>query len=173
MSQAKQENDIIFDSLEYSGEHLVIAAYYENKVARRSNVPLINHIVEGCELLKKWKPDNVNFIRRAFCLHPLVQNNIDIDLTHYETFELATEYAEKANSYLCRPDTDWLIIHGDAAVLQTHLGEMSKECAWMLLADKVQNQKDFRTYHWFNHERSDELEAYFNLWIKTLKTYYI
>ena len=38
----------------------------------------------------------------------------------------------------------------------------------MLIADKVQNYKDFLLYHKNTHERSDELDEYFNSWFKIL-----
>ena len=38
----------------------------------------------------------------------------------------------------------------------------------MLIADKVQNMKDFITYHYKKHKRSDELMGYFNKWLDAL-----
>ena len=45
---------------------------------------------------------------------------------------------------------------------------MSKDCCDMLLADKLQNRKDFRLYHLGKHERTKELDHYFDLWIDYL-----
>jgi len=38
----------------------------------------------------------------------------------------------------------------------------------MLVADKVQNKKDFMTYHYGTHDRSNELNQYFNEWLTAL-----
>jgi len=162
-------------------EYMLISVYYGNKCAKRSGVPLMNHIKEGIKLLIAW--DRPEEEQRAFAIHPIVQNTgslivrrtmpSDSRPIHENVFNLAKEYSDKANSYLCNPDTDRLTMSQDAGDLMHLLGIMSTSCAWMLLADKVQNQKDFRTYHWFTHDRTHQLEAYFNLWIRTLKTYYI
>jgi hypothetical protein len=38
----------------------------------------------------------------------------------------------------------------------------------MLIADKVQNRKDFELYHEATHPRSKELAMYFRLWLEKL-----
>jgi hypothetical protein len=38
----------------------------------------------------------------------------------------------------------------------------------MLIADKVQNFKDFRTYHADSHSRRQELDVYFRQWLAAL-----
>jgi len=38
----------------------------------------------------------------------------------------------------------------------------------MLIADKVQNKKDFMKYHFGKHDRSNELFRYFNKWLDAL-----
>ena len=38
----------------------------------------------------------------------------------------------------------------------------------MLIADKVQNFKDFLKYHKGTHPRSDDLEIYFRVWLARL-----
>lgn len=151
-----------------SEERLAIEEFYGNRTSSRSGIPLMNHILEGCEMLREWgRPDNEI---RAFCIHPLAQSNMDVSWSNVGY--LAEDYAEVANSYLCKPETDWAISPLDVDCLIRHklikcIDE--KAVLWMLLADKVQNQKDFRIYHWFTHKRSRELEHYFNLWIKYLK----
>lgn len=152
-----------------SDEFAAISDFYGDRRAKRSGVHLIDHIIEGCQLLNSW--GRSTFDQRIFCIHPLVQENETIGFELDERIErFATEYKQKANRYLCRPDTDWIV---DPTDLQNHLGNMTQCCAWLLLADKVQNQKDFREYHWFTHERSTQLERYFNVWIETLRTYYL
>jgi hypothetical protein len=38
----------------------------------------------------------------------------------------------------------------------------------MLIADKIQNRKDFELYHLGKHERSSELDSYFKNWLERL-----
>jgi hypothetical protein len=38
----------------------------------------------------------------------------------------------------------------------------------MLIADKIQNRKDFELYHKDTHPRAKELTEYFNEWMKIL-----
>ena len=38
----------------------------------------------------------------------------------------------------------------------------------ILIADKIQNRKDFELYHLGKHERSDELDSYFKNWLERL-----
>lgn len=150
-------------------EYKLISDIYENQVAKRSKVPLINHINEGIDLLDKYGADD--FTKRAFCLHPIYQN---IDCMRYNADKLlnihslisfyATEYATCANAYLCRPETDlWGLQEIGNAV-----GVLIRPVALMLRADKVQNQKDFNIYHQGSHVRSKQLEKYFALWLNYL-----
>lgn len=39
----------------------------------------------------------------------------------------------------------------------------------MLIADKIQNYKDFIIYHRGTHPRSDELDTYFEAWLRVLR----
>ncbi len=146
-----------------------IKTYYGDQKAERSDVRLMNHIDEGLAIL-----DAINASERAkeaFCIHPIVQVE---DISHhslktYPCYPLAQEYADKANSYLCRPENDWISTTFD---IDRVVGTMSGECARMLYADKIQNRKDFRMYHQATHPRSEELTQYFDLWIEYLRTYY-
>lgn len=149
-------------------EYRTIAEFYGDRRAKRSNVPLMNHINEGVDLLRLWGRSQLEI--KAYCLHPIVQNSEPVDVSWSPAFSLAGEYRDRANSYLCRPETDYLTTTGQLAGV---LGKMYEECAFLLLADKVQNQKDFRAYHWFTHKRRLNLEHYFNLWIHTLRNHYI
>ena len=38
----------------------------------------------------------------------------------------------------------------------------------MLIADKVQNRKDFLKYHYGTHKKSVELDIYFKNWLRAL-----
>jgi hypothetical protein len=152
-----------------TAEYKLIYEFYRGQRAQRSGLPLINHIKEGVDLLHNWNRPEIEV--RAFCLHPLVQNNLFLaDPKLFESYPLAVEYAQKANAYLYKPEND---LWDDPSSVSHRLGDMSIGCAWMLLADKVQNQKDFRIHHWFSHPRRHQLEHYFNLWIETLRAYYL
>ena len=161
-------------------EYTLITGFYGGATAKRSGVRLINHINEGLALLDAFSDMN-DRTRGAWCLHPVVQNvhngTIPSNEPYYNwavklpSFPLAVEYSEFANHYLCHKDTDHI---RTKEMLDQHLsilGPMSKACAQMLWADKIQNRKDFRWYHQGTHERSDELTHYFDLWIEYLNWY--
>lgn len=145
-------------------EYKLIAEYYSDRVANRSQVLLINHINEGLVVLTKLGASE--HAKKAFCLHPLLQQDKDLAL-NYEivsekcdsyTVMLAMEYRSVANEYL----SDKVNTVADIRLSPLH------DVNDMLIADKVQNYKDFITYHKGTHPRSDELEVYFNKWIDAL-----
>lgn len=158
----------IFNSPEYE----VISKFYNTRRAKRSNVPLMNHIDEGIKLLDERHASVKSML--AFCLHPIVQNDEGIDVSWSEAYQLAVEYKIKANSYLCRPNTDHVEQVKDVERLvgkmKINCLPMSRDCALMLIADKLQNQKDFIRYHRGSHARSTQLDKYFNLWLAYLHT---
>lgn len=158
-----------------------IEQFYGEKRAKRSGARLINHINEGCAIISGVirKFDDMPFdTMAAFCLHPIFQSD-DVDPATYpfkhvhadDVVRMAKAYAEVANMYLCREETDHIQNAND---LSSHLGNrlIEKEDFFdlvvMLYADKVQNRKDFEVYHWRRHKRSDQLERYFNIWIDYL-----
>lgn len=143
-----------------------ITRHYRDDRAARSQVPLMNHIHEGCAILDSLQapPD----VLRAFCIHPLVQNDIPCKYYHSQAvMDLALEYKRVANSYLCRPNTDHI---RTVKQLDEHLGKVSYPVLNMLLADKLQNNKDFFLYHVETHKRSTELTHYFALWLAYLQS---
>lgn len=149
-------------------EYNIMEEVYNGDRACRSHVPLMNHINEGLAILIALRASEE--VQRAFCIHPVVQNsmpNVDLSEVPENIIKLATEYRDKANAYLCRPDTDYVetFLQVDELV-----GGMSEACALMLYADKIQNQKDFDMYHKGIHRRSDQLEKYFNNWLVYLRT---
>lgn len=144
-------------------EYEVIAKFYGDGRARRSGVPLMNHIDEGLATLAALGATDI--AKRAFCLHPIVQNSEPIDVSWSPAYELACEYRDRANAYLCRPETDWVLTTQDALSI---IGVPSYQCILMLLADKTQNQKDFNLHHKRDHPRASELTNYFNVWIQFL-----
>jgi hypothetical protein len=71
---------------------------------------------------------------------------------------LAMEYRSVANEYLSDK------VNTGQKIRLSPLAEVNQ----MLVADKVQNYKDFFTYHYNTHERSAELLVYFARWFKKL-----
>lgn len=154
-----------------------IKSVYGYQKAKRSQVPLMNHIYEGVAIMRHR---NVSEDAVAgFMLHPLFQNDADLKEhgTYYATHRasaqqnsdavmLAMEYRHWANAWLSdkvrQDDQGNLILEGEPS-----WGPLDavKE---MLIADKVQNYKDFIIYHSDTHERRDELDLYFRVWLKVL-----
>lgn len=150
-------------------ELIAIETFYLDKTAARSKVPLINHIHEGLKLLHSMGASEK--AKRAFCLHPLTQGDVMLPETckDFDVITLAHQYASVANSYLCKETTD----HIDSlAALEEHMSHIcwNKDLIWMLMADKLQNQKDFLIYHSTTHPRSKQLDRYFRLWNEYLLT---
>lgn len=150
----------------------MIAEHYGDRVAERSQIPLMNHIQEGIDILSSLGADEL--VKQAFCLHPLIQGDADMEANYVKILSskvlsmkavmLATEYRRAANAYLCKPETDaWSI--DDA---KKHIGLLLPEIRFMLIADKVQNRKDFMAAHYGTHPRSDQLFKYFNNWHEIL-----
>lgn len=152
-------------------EYAMVSRHYAGKTALRTGVPLINHINEGLQILSKlsaWPT-----AMRAFCLHPLIQNEHEFE-RNWKTIcrssispraiVLAMEYRHVANSYLCTPHTDgWGL-----ADIQREVGLVIPPVRLMLIADKLQNQKDFLKHHQHTHFRAKELKAYFENWLNFL-----
>lgn len=145
-------------------EYQLIKDFYRNKVAVRSQVKLINHITEGLQVLDMIGSSET--AKRAFCLHPMLQNDEDLLKNHAvlkwtvagDVMLLAMEYRSVANEYLSdKVDSGQLI----------RLSPLS-EVNDMLIADKVQNYKDFIKYHKGMHSRSVQLDQYFNEWLTAL-----
>ena len=150
--------------IQESSEYKIISNYYGNRVANRSRVPLINHIDEGLIVL-----DSIGAVteetKRAFCLHPLFQSDDALlENAHlvsiidpYVLF-LTMEYRNTANAYLSDK------IDTNQRLTLSPISEVNQ----MLIADKVQNRKDFITYHKATHERAFALNAYFIKWLDAL-----
>ncbi|WAX21553.1 hypothetical protein [Stenotrophomonas phage RAS14] len=152
----------------------LIKDYYGDRVAARSQVPLINHIIEGMEILTMIGANDL--AKDAFCIHPMIQNDDDMVKTYERLFTTdpsildprvvyyALEYRNIANQYLSFREIDSL----DDITLSP-IPEVNQ----MLVADKVQNYKDFLIYHQATHKRSRELTHYFCNWLKKLNAVHI
>jgi hypothetical protein len=144
-------------------EYKMISLYYGDRVAKRSQVPLMNHINEGLIVLERISATDAAM--RAFCVHPMLQADADLKANKHlylepEIMMLAMEYRNIANAFLSDKMDDTII--GDIKL--SPLFEVNE----MLIADKVQNYKDFITYHRDTHPRSRELSRYFLNWLAAL-----
>lgn len=142
----------------------LIKRMYGDRTTKRSGVPLMNHITEGVKIMEDRGFCSLSI--RAFIVHPLFQR--DDDLIAWGAFFnkelnptvvlLAMEYRRVANSWLSYKPKPKPIEWGP---FKHYLREM-------LIADKIQNYKDFLLYHQ-NHERREILNQYFLDWLDELK----
>lgn len=172
------------DRIRSTAEYRAVAEFYGERTAERSRVPLISHINDGLVVM-----DQINASQdamRAWCLHPLFQ--ADSDLAHtvhmrgpFWEFRphcilLTMEYRYRANAWLSDKvkKSIWQGqragegMHPDIEVSGLPTPGDLEEVWHMLIADKVQNCKDFLTHHKGKHERSFELEIYFGHWLLAL-----
>lgn len=161
---------------ETSSEYAAVRDYYGDKCARRSGVPYIKHINEGIYILRHiGASENAE---RAWCLHPLIQLDEDlaINIKRLDTLELtsdpyvlalAFEYRNVANRALAK--------HNITSPDQIELSPIT-DVNDMLVADKIQNRRDFVQYHYGTHPNSEALLVYFDCWLKRLgvdETFYV
>lgn len=160
----------------------VINKFYEGK-ATSKGIPYVNHIDEGVGHLENLHVSDVTI--NAFILHPFVQC-VNLKSTygktlltqkeleaHIDIYEINPDIAHElllyrkfANSYLCRPETDDFAYHEAFYALEDL--EDYQNVLRMLIADKLQNFKDFLLYRKDDHPRSKELTYYFRFWLITL-----
>jgi hypothetical protein len=149
-------------------EYAAVEAFYGATRAARSNVLYMHHIDEGLAVLERIGASER--AARAFCLHPLVQRDDDLART-YEAMQtapitddprvlaLALEYRNIANATLSPRE-----IASAADIPLSPLEEVNQ----MVVADKVQNRKDFVLHHRATHPRRRALDRYFALWLERL-----
>lgn len=154
---------IIPSNIADSPEYDIITAYYLKK-ATSHGVPLMNHINEGIYTLLKMNADENTIL--AWCIHPIMQGDVEVDVSWSDALDLAQEYALRANSYLCIPATDYIL---NARQLKSIMKPMSQECAQLLITDKLQNYTDFMIFN-REHPRAVNLERYFSIWLQYLRT---
>jgi len=147
-----------------SVEYKLISKFYLNKTAKRSGVALINHIDEGLLILSYINASQVAMC--AYCIHPLLQSDTDLLNNYYwlngvdsKVIILAMEYRSVANEYLSHRKIN--------SIDEIRLSPLDRVNV-MLIADKIQNRKDFELYHKGTHPRSEELDVYFKNWLKRL-----
>ena len=152
----------------------LITEHYGNRTAKRSSVPLISHIKEGIEIL-----DRINasvYAKRAFMIHPLVQADIDLKNNLQKVISnvdvmvvaLALEYRNIANAFLS-DKLEFIINNNILDKSEIKLSPL-KDVNDMLIADKVQNKKDFELYLRGRKDvpNSDTLDIYFKMWLDRL-----
>lgn len=146
-------------------EYQAIAKFYGYQRAKRSDVPLMNHIDEGLAVLN-WIGASEN-AKLAYCIHPLFQEDdclaasfqrIPEITSKPDVLVLAMEYRNIANGYLSNK----------LPVEEIYLGPLP-EVKQMLVADKVQNYKDFLQFHAATHPRRQRLDEYFQAWLGHLQ----
>jgi hypothetical protein len=180
-----------FVHVELAGAHLnwmeykQIEAFYGDRQAERSGLFLMNHIDEGVKILRelpyshRWSAVE----QGAFMLHPLLQADADFaeNLTKLwietspqgwpkeqrghlggEELLLAVEYRNIANQFLS-PMEDHPGYEDHTKIVLSPIAAVNR----MLIADKVQNYKDFLAHH-EDHPRAEWLERYFQQWFKRL-----
>lgn len=152
----------------------LISAVYEGRIARRSGVPYLNHIEEGVYIFVRqngWQDDPVD----AFCVHPIFQDDellsqvaagdIDIFGLSSRVVFLAMEYRRVANSYR---STDAIRTPSEIELSPIEVVNQ------LLVADKVQNKKDFVAKIYKNedsksqHHASERYIRYFDSWLEAL-----
>jgi hypothetical protein len=149
--------------LEHSESYKLIQNVYQDNKAERSKIPFIYHIDEGGFILNKIGASDI--VKDSYYLHPLLQSDdefnknksLNFNNINTESLILTTEYRRVANSYLSTMD------------ISSFVGFPNNEIKQMLLADKIQNYKDFLLYHKGTHVRSGILEEYFLNWFKLLE----
>ena len=146
-------------------EYDIIQQYYGGKKAKRSGLFHMNHIDEGLAILE-WIGASEQ-AKKAYCLHPIFQaddalvQNADSNAYEFESPVLirAMEYRSVANEYLSKREIK--------DISEIRLSPL-KDVNDMLIADKIQNRKDFELYHESTHPRSKELAQYFRNWLERL-----
>lgn len=152
-------------------EYVLIDNYYGDQKARRSGLYLMNHVDEGAGIMAERKASKL--AQQAFLVHPMLQddhhfeclkNNLVMKHCSKEVIMLCMEYRKVANAYLCKPETD----HWTLKDIEFACPIIMEDIKEMLIADKVQNYKDFLMYHALSHPRRNQLFTYFNNWITYL-----
>lgn len=156
-----------------STEYRMISHSYGTKRAERSGVLYMRHIDEGLAILARIGASD--WAKRAYCIHPLVQSDDDLvkfmldygkmatKFGHLDprVVALAMEYRAIANASL---STRSEILDDPSTI---NLGPLP-DVEQMLVADKVQNRKDFDKYNRASYPRSVELDKYFRSWMTRL-----
>lgn len=143
-----------------SVELAAVTEFYGGQRAERSRIAYINHIHEGLAVLDAIGASRTAAL--AFCLHPLAQSDevlADFDPTLASSPEVLVaviEYRNVANR--CLPH------HVGRTPRLSPLAAVNE----MLVADKVQNRKDYEAEAARTGVRRPHLEPYFAGWLEVL-----
>jgi hypothetical protein len=152
--------------------YIIIREFYRFQTANRSGIPYMNHIDEGLVILKHLEARQVT--KQAWCIHPVVQSNENMRREIFDfklagansaAIVLAMEYRHTANSYLSHHRVDDIprkLLFDLRDKLRNF--EMLRH---MLIADKIQNYKDFQANEKL-YENAYVLNEYFLDWIFTI-----
>lgn len=149
-------------------EYQKISEFYRGNVTRRSGVEFMNHIDEGLYILEVIGASDT--AKKAYCIHPIFQPdetfkhnfnwNVMGTLRSPLVMAATIEYRSVANEYLSTRKIE--------SIEEIRLSPL-EDVNDMLIADKIQNRKDFELYHLGKHDRSNELDEYFKNWFKRLQ----
>jgi hypothetical protein len=153
----------------------LIQQKYKGKVAQRSGVSYMNHIIEGAFILHHIYGMQEELIE-AYCLHPVFQSNkllfqlfavgsTELAVISPRVIILGMEYRRVANNYTIKNK-----VRNPEDIEIGPLDDVHK----MLVADKIQNKKDFMKHMYLKHERpayqkvSERSVEYFDSWLTRL-----
>lgn len=156
---------VLINGLTNTAEYKLIESLYQDDCAKRSGVYFMNHIDEGLYILNKIGAAHT--AKLGYILHPVFQEDAYYkNVSKYLLTEIdplviinAVEYRHIANDYLSHRR-----ISGIDEIKLSVIQDVNE----MLIADKIQNRKDFEIYHKGIHERSKELTEYFANWMAKL-----
>lgn len=143
----------------------IISSAYENKKANRSGMFYMNHIDEGLKILDAYCLISGPRISEAWSVHPIVQGDLELNAAvrtglineiRSDVLCLAMEYRSWANAHLSSHPSK-----------VPSYGTLS-ETRYLLIADKIQNRKDFDLYLKGRIPNSERLEEYFKEWFDVL-----
>ena len=159
-------------AIEDSNPYVTISKYLGNDYTYKSKKFKMDHIDEGLAVME-WRKAS-KFAKSAFCLHPMVQDDCDLR-KHKRGKELSLpdsmvpmpvlinvmEFRATANEYR-------LFNHPRRKIKNIYDIRKSplKDVDEMLIADKVQDRKDFEIYGVYGDEK--EHVEYFKNWLERL-----
>jgi hypothetical protein len=166
---------MLIKDVQQTHAYRAVRTHYGERMAQRSGVPLIQHIDDGLVVLQAIGA--CDDAAEAFCLHPLFQSDEaigtaleELDLWAFspKALVLVMEHRRQANAWL--PDKVWN--NGPLVSQLRQSGNPAPgplfEVRHMLIADKVQNCKDFIAHQMGTHPRSAELHHYYLQWLQAL-----
>jgi hypothetical protein len=151
-------------SIERTPEWQLSKTLLEPIHAKRSGISYFEHIREGVEILKAIGAPLL--AQQAFALHPIIQKTEDfaknfdrLAFCDCKAVALAVEYRWVANLGVRAivKANNWEVMLAELPLVNQ-----------MLIADKVQNRKDFRAYFDRAHPDYEDLDRYFNAWLRAL-----